>query len=134
MSMISSHFHVLSGLIGLDRAIDVIHEGEGTHKAHEPQHHEEGEGDDAGVSEVEGELQDAVHVRPVEEVEERVREDEKTRGASVDQRAPPPPTRRGNRQESWGGGMVRGMLNGNISNNNNDSNCDQRASPQLEMY
>jgi hypothetical protein len=77
-------------LVRLHRAIDVIHEGEGTDEPYESKHHKECVRYDACVPKVKRQLQNTVHVRSVEEVKERIREDEKPRSTPVYEGAPPP--------------------------------------------
>ena len=77
-------------LISLDGTVDIRDEGERADESDESKHHEEGVGNDSSVAEVERQLQNSFHIRAVEEVEERVAEDEQAGRAAVHQSTPPP--------------------------------------------
>ena len=80
----------LSTLISLDSSVDVIDKGKRAIESNEAKHDKEGIGHNTHVAEVEGQLQNTIHVRAMEEVVEGVGKHEQSGCSTIDEGIPPP--------------------------------------------
>lgn len=83
-------FQHAKSLVCLYCPVDIGDKRERTHKSNETEHHKEGVGNDAGVSKIKRYLQQAVHIRSMKEIEERISKNKNSGRSSIEKHTPPP--------------------------------------------